>query len=104
KVKLKLFLDTDPMFTQIRLTRARKEDLDRALCHEAHFTFGLNIGKPGCRVPTLGLTWRPTVQPIALDFWDKIPLARSNAGRVADGAWTTVMNWASYKPEEFKGN
>ena len=26
-----------------------------------------------------------------------------NACHTADGAWTTVMNWASYKPEEFEG-
>jgi hypothetical protein len=26
-----------------------------------------------------------------------------NASHTASGAWTTVMNWASYKPEEFEG-
>ena len=26
-----------------------------------------------------------------------------NTCHIADGAWTTVMNWASYKPEEFQG-
>jgi hypothetical protein len=104
KVKLKFFLDGDPMFTQIRLTRGSKEYLDRVLSHEKHFTFGLNVGRSGCRVPTLGLAWRPTVQPVALDWWEKIPLAFSNAGHLATGAWTTVMQWSSYESNEYEGD
>ena len=99
----KLFLDGDPMFTHIKLARGDKKDfLDRVREHDRHYTFGLNVGKPGCKVPTTGLNWRPTVQPVAIDWWEKT-LMPSTACHTADGAWTTVMNWASYKPEEFNG-
>ena len=102
-IKTKLFLDGDPMFTQIGLTGDGKSDyLDRVRSHEKHYTFGLNVGKPGCHVPTAGLTWRPTVQPIAIDWWEKTLMPPSSAATGRD-AWTTVMNWASYKPKEFNG-
>ncbi len=101
-IKTKLFLDGDPMFTQIRLTYGERDYLDRVYAHDWHFTFGLKIGKPGCKVPTNGLHWRPTVQPVALEWWERT-LMPPHACHTADGAWTTVMNWASYKPEEFEG-
>ncbi len=101
-VKTKLFLDGDPMFTHTKLDASKPEYLERVLSHEKHFTFGLNVGQPGCKVPTAGLKWHPTVQPIALDWWEKT-LMPPTACHAADGAWTTVMNWASYKPEEFEG-
>ena len=101
-VKTKLFLDGDPMFTHTKLDETKPEYLERVLAHEKHFSFGLNIGQPGCKVPTAGLKWHPTVQPIALDWWETT-LMPPTARHTADGAWTTVMNWASYKPEEFAG-
>ena len=102
-IPLKLFLDGDPMFTQIGLaTDPDSEYSRRVASHERHFSFGMNIGHPGCEVPTAGLNWKPTVQPIALDWWSKT-LMPAGAGHIAADAWTTVMNWASYAPKEFEG-
>ena len=100
-IPLKLFLDGDPMFTQIGLANdPDSEYAKRVASHERHFSFGLNIGQKGCEVPTAGLHWRPTVQPIALDYWNP---AAPTMPHIADGAWTTVMNWASYAPKDFQG-
>ncbi|MEX1117595.1 MAG: hypothetical protein WEB60_02265 [Terrimicrobiaceae bacterium] len=99
-IRCKLFMDGDPMFTQIGLV-THAETADRIRAHEAHFSFGLNIGKPGCLVPTGGLTWHPTVQPVALESWDPGDL---DPAHVSHGAWSTVMNWSSYKPKEFEGS
>ncbi len=102
-IPLKLFLDGDPMFTQISLAREPESDYaSRVSSHERHFSFGLNIGKSECHVPTAGLDWRPTVQPVSLDWWSKT-LMPPGSEHVAEGAWTTVMNWASYPPKEFEG-
>jgi hypothetical protein len=102
-IPLKLFLDGDPMFTQINLATDPDSDYaKRVAAHERHYSFGMNIGQSGCHVPTAGLVWRPTVQPVALDWWDKT-LMPLGAGHIAEGAWTTVMNWASYAPKEFEG-
>jgi len=102
-IPLKLFLDGDPMFTQVGLANDPDSEYARRVkAHERHYSFGLNLGRPGCEVPTVGLTWRPTVQPIALDWWQRT-LMPPGSGHVAADAWTTVMNWASYAPKEFAG-
>ncbi|MDX2079331.1 MAG: hypothetical protein SFU53_00960 [Terrimicrobiaceae bacterium] len=100
-IPLKLFLDGDPMFTQIDLVDPeRRKAGEHIRAHDRHFSFGLHIGHPGCHVPTGGLNWRPTVQPVALDWWERVLAPEPD---VAAGAWTTVMNWASYKPRAFHG-
>ena len=102
RIPLKLFLDGDPMFTQIGLaTEPDSNYAKHVAAHERHFSFGLNIGKCDCKVPAAGFHWRPTVQPIALEYWK--PEAAGARGAIAEGAWTTVMNWASYAPKEFQG-
>lgn len=99
----KLFVDGDPMFTHIGLaTLARPAYVDHLRAHDEHFTFGLNVGQPDCRVPTAGFDWKPTIQPIAIDWWERT-LMPHHATHPARGAWTTVMNWASYPPQEFEG-
>ncbi len=98
-IPLKLFMDGDPMFTQIGQATDKEMDA-RIRAHEAQFSFGLNIGRPGCRVPDNGLVWHPTVQPIALEYWERFEAAPAHP---AEDAWTTVMNWASYKPRAFNG-
>lgn len=95
-IPLKLFLDGDPMFTQVNLVRPDRPDFrENVAAHERKYSFGLNIGRAGCKVPQAGYEWLPTVQPIATDLW--------GGSTPAGEAWTTVMNWASYAPVEFDG-
>jgi hypothetical protein len=54
--------------------------------HDVFFTLGEHVGAPDCEIPTVGLHWRPTRQPILLDRWPTTP--------APDGAFTTVMSWA----------
>jgi hypothetical protein len=101
RIPMKLFLDGDPMFTHIGLAAdPDSEYAKRVRAHERHFSFGLNIGAADCKVPAAGIEWRPTVQPVALEYWSG---SAADGSRPADGAWTTVMNWASYAPKEFEG-
>ncbi len=102
KIRRKLFVDGDPMFTQINcLADPGGERMGRMKAHDAHFTFGLNVGRPGCRVPTAGFHWRPTVQPVSIAHWETPAPAPDH---LACGCWTTVMNWVSYPPVEFEGD
>jgi hypothetical protein len=69
-----LVIDTDPVFTQIRLTH----DADflsyyKSFTHQA--TFGRLVGTHACALPTSGLDWIPTNQPIALRHWPVTPIA-----------------------------
>jgi hypothetical protein len=92
----KVFIDSDPMFTQVSLLNPKPRVLERVRAHDFHFTFAENMGQPGCQIPSAGFQWQPTRQPIVLDWW---PVA-TTAPR---DAFTTVMNWLSYKPVEFDG-
>jgi hypothetical protein len=97
RVGHKMFIDGDPMFCQIGLLDgSNPQYAGRLRDHDSHFTFGLSVGQPDCPVPVDGITWRPTVQPIAIDQWPVTPVA-------SDAPWTTVMNWASYRPKVWEG-
>jgi len=55
--------------------------------HDVHFTFGENIGSSNCRVPTGGIRWHPTHQPVALELWPTGPVP-------AEALFTTIGTWS----------
>ena len=96
-IKHQMFLDGDPMFTQIGLHDPEKTNYTARLkAHDSHFSFGLKLGDPDCLVPDTGIRWKKTLQPIALHYW---PWAEDETAE----PFTTVMNWCSYKPKLWEG-
>ncbi len=102
QIPARILIDSDPMFTQIQylseqMFTSGKSSM-RALidAHNYLFTFGENIGAADCRIPTCNLDWRPTRQPICLDYW-KATLPNKS------GALTTLMNWAVGKNLSYDG-
>jgi hypothetical protein len=86
---LTVYVDVDPGLTQLWLAAA--ETAPRIEGHDLYFTIGENVGTPACPLPTGGLTWRHTRQPVLLDQW---PVA-------ADGRpdhFTTVARWRGTGP------
>jgi hypothetical protein len=68
-------IDTDPVYTQLRMRTDREflayyESFDRVA------TFGTEIGTDECVVPTAGLDWISTHQPVAMNEW---PVATSDS-------------------------
>jgi hypothetical protein len=103
-IPVRALVDTDPMFTQIQYLQdvsvsggptGMRELIEN---HTHRFTFGENIGSDGCRIPTLGLEWYPTRQPVVLDFW---PISESPSG--ASHCYSTVMNWRVVDDLKFEG-
>jgi len=87
-VPVRALVDTDPVFVQVRhLTNL--EAREAAEQHNRFFSFGENIRR-GATMPDDGLEWLPTRQPIVLDAWPSIAAP-------ADGRFTTVMQWDSYR-------
>jgi hypothetical protein len=88
-------VDMDPFFTQIG--RFAVEGFDE---YQAYFTYGANIGRAGCDIPTNGKTWLATVPPVVPEIWGADSLA---AGSPANAAFTTVANWTAYGTVEYQG-
>ena len=85
------FIDTDPVFTQIKLVRGQADFRAALDAYDVHFSFGEAMSAP---IPATGHRWRPTRQPVLLSEW--LP---STAGR---DVFTTVMNWDSYNRVQYQ--
>ena len=89
-----VYIDSDPVFTQIKLSlpRGHEDFQTRVAAHDVWFSFGEHFSD---QVPETGHRWRPTRQPIVLSEW-----RTSRPGR---NVFTTVMSWTSYKPLGYRG-
>ena len=94
-IPVRVLIDTDPVFTQIRHLNDQAAR-DRAAQYNAFFSFGELIETSDNSIPDDGLDWHATRQPVVLDAWP------ADEG-AADGRFTTVMQWDSYPAIEFDG-
>lgn len=78
----RVFVDIDPGFPQMW----RELGLHDAFAgYDAYVTIAENIGQPSCTIPTCGLRWITTPQPIVLRYWPESP----DPGP----SYTTVASW-----------
>src|SRR5581483_5534213 len=88
----RVLIDTDPVFTQIG-GHGLGGPFEQ---YHALFTYGENVHRPGCGMPTAGAHWMPTRQPVVTDLW---PVTDGNVS----APLTTVLNWSAYGEREFEG-
>lgn len=86
--KVNVYIDMDPAYTQIRVASGDRTLAEILAEHDVHFSFGEHIGSARCRIPSAGIAWRPTRQPIDLGLWPETPVP-------ADGPFTTIGTWDS---------
>jgi hypothetical protein len=92
----KVFVDSDPVFTQLALAKGDEWYVNFFRGFDRHFTFGSNIGTPASSVPTCGFTWHHTWQPIVLDQWQTTDPPGDR--------YTTVMTWKIESFTDVDGN
>lgn len=90
------FIDSDPAFTQLAIHKGPEWYVNFFRRHDALFTFGSNIGRPGCDVPVDGWNWRHTWQPVLMDAWEPAGAARQS--------FTTIMSWVIDSFSDIGGN
>src|SRR5262245_16727874 len=91
----RIFLDIDPGFGQMWQALGQHETFAG---HDAYVTIAENIGRPECTIPTCGLRWTTTRQPVVLDEWP-----RADPGDV-DNSITSIASWrGAYGPVGFEG-
>ncbi len=93
RVRRSVYLDLDPGHTQIW---QEQYGVDMRLRdHDLYLTIGLNLGEPGCPLPTCGIRWEKTLWPIVLSEWA--------TEEPPGSAFTTVANWRDYSWVEWRG-
>src|SRR5207247_8933994 len=80
----RVFVDIDPGFGQMWR--------ELALCdlfagHDDFVTIGENIGRPQCTIPTCGLNWITTKQPVVLEHWPQQDAQPPGDRFTSIGAW-----------------
>jgi len=95
RARLRVLVDGEPGFTQMKM-EAGLERGKQVPEYDAYYTTGRNVGTPRSTAPTAGRTWRPIFHPVVPELFSQS--ATSNGGPV-----TTVMNWQSYEPLDFRG-
>jgi len=89
RVPVRIYLETDPVLPQIEIAQARSFTIDLLSAHTHHFTYGENLGAADCEVPLGYFDYRPTRQPVVLDWWSN--------GRIrhkpAEALFTTIASW-----------
>lgn len=92
QVRRLAYIDSDPVFTQVKLARGQADFRKLIDVHDVHFSFGECFSRA---VPVTGHHWHPTRQPIVLSEWrPEVPWR---------DVFTTVMNWTSYNPVTYCG-
>ena len=88
------FLDIDPGFGQMWQALGLA---DLFTGHDSYLTIGENVGRVDCAVPTGGIDWVTTRQPVVLELWPVTP--PPSAVR-----FTSVGSWRGpFGPVEYEG-
>jgi len=88
KVPVRIYLETDPVLPQIEIAQGRQSRISLLQSHTHHFSFGENLGGRDCRVPMTPFNYRPTRQPVVLDWWEASESFSQTRQR-----FTTVSSW-----------
>ncbi len=87
-VPARIYVETDPVGPQIQRAQGWQAAVELLDAHTSHFTFGENVGTPRCPLPTGRIAYRPTRQPVVLDWWSGPAVPPSLPRR-----FTTVASW-----------
>jgi len=106
QVPVRIYLETDPVLPQVEIAKGSAFHIEMLEAHTHHFTYGENLGAPDCGVPVNRFDYRPTRQPIVLDWWTReTRLAGPANCRPFDGRFTTIASWRqSGKDFELNGD
>ena len=94
-IRPRILVDQDPGYSHLWAQLVGSADKVFGV-HDLYFTVGANVGTSRCAVPTFGLRWIPTWNPVALDVWKpEAPVVRDQ--------FTTIADWWGGKYLEFEG-
>jgi hypothetical protein len=90
----RVFLDIDPGFGHMWLELGLANIFQG---HDLYVTIGENIGRPACAIPTCGLEWITSPQPVVLEAW-------ATASPPDGGGFASIGAWRGpFAPIEYRG-
>jgi len=93
-IPVRIYLETDPVLTQIEVAKGNQFFINRLSAHTHHFTFGENFGSPDCGVPVERYHYYPTRQPVILDWWTtRTPFPVDGPVQSGVERFTTIASW-----------
>jgi hypothetical protein len=94
---VRVYVETDPVFEQIRVAEGDRRAIQALEEHTQHFPYGETLGQPDCPISLEKFAWRTTRPPVIPGLWD----ARVNP---AAERFTTVATWKNVgKDIRFRG-
>ncbi|MBI3126259.1 MAG: hypothetical protein HYZ11_01470 [Candidatus Tectomicrobia bacterium] len=87
RVPMRIYAESDPFLAQVEVASGSESMAGMLDAHTHLFTFGENIGKPGCRIPATRHDFLPTRQPVVLDWW------RGPEAPAPGAPFTTITSW-----------
>ena len=97
KIPRKIFIDTDPAFTQGAIAKGEKWYVEFFKSFDTLFTFGRNLGAADCKIPETPFEWKKTWQPVVCEEWETQKPPKRDF-------FTTVMTWKNQSFAEADGN
>jgi hypothetical protein len=92
---LRVFLDTDPGYGQMWHSLGLAQPFRG---HDVYATIAESIGGGECTIPTCGIDWVTTAQPVFVDEWAQAGVTSANGTFTSIGAWR-----GPYAPIEYEG-
>jgi hypothetical protein len=84
-IKRRIYVESDPFLAQVKVAKGDQGMIDLLAAHDAHFSFGENLGEPDCSVPIDKFRWLPTRQPVVLELWKGTP--------TGGDTYNTITTW-----------
>jgi hypothetical protein len=97
---VRIYLETDPVYEQIKLAEGNTLTREFLDAHTHHFTYGENLGKPDCPIPLPDYDWKTTRPPVVLDLWEpRLPPRGEKFTTIA--TWQNVVKDITFKGEKY---
>lgn len=96
-----LYIETDPVYEQLRIAAGEESSLDFLASHDILFTYGENLGAADCPVPLERFTWHPTRPPVVLERWE-VPTDPSAPFFTSIASWENKGKNITFRGETYQ--
>ncbi|MDW3646773.1 MAG: hypothetical protein R8P61_06915 [Bacteroidia bacterium] len=93
--QMRVLIDGEPAFTQIKMSH-RLEAGEQLSGYDHYFTNGMLVGTDASSSPTASKNWKHVLHPVNAGLFEVQPPPKN-------AAFSTVMNWRSHAPIQYKG-